>query len=134
MRLLFITQKLDRADWLLGFAHAWVKTLAARVEGLVVICLEQGETDLPSNVRVISLGKERGLNRVRRMLGFVRAVAATIGQVDGVFAHMSPMFAIVSAPFAMARGLPRVLWYTHRNVDLKLRLATLLSSLVVTAS
>ena len=60
MHLLFITQKVDRADWLLGFTHGWLKALAGKVDRLTIICLEQGETELPSNVRVISLGKERG--------------------------------------------------------------------------
>ncbi|HLB48243.1 MAG TPA: glycosyltransferase family 4 protein [Anaerolineales bacterium] len=134
MRLLFITQKVDRADWLLGFTHGWLKTLAARVDKLIVICLEQGETDLPPNVRVISLGRERGVNRLGRAINFVRALAATIGEADGVFAHMSPLFAIAAAPFAKARRLPLVLWYTHRSVNAALRLATVLCDAVVTAS
>jgi glycosyltransferase involved in cell wall biosynthesis len=134
VHLLFITQKVDKADWLLGFTHGWLKALARKVDRLTVICLEQGQTDLQANVRVISLGKERGVGRWGRGLAFGRALAASIGQVDGVFAHMSPAFAIVAAPFAKLRGLPLVLWYTHRHVDSKLRLATWLSEAVVTAS
>ena len=134
MRLLFITQKVDRADWLLGFTHGWLKTLAGKVDRLTVICLEQGEVDLPANVRVISLGKERGVSRLGRAVRLGRALAASIGQVDGVFAHMSPVFAIAAAPFATARRIPLVLWYTHRRVHAALRLATVLSSAVVTAS
>lgn len=134
MRLLFITQKVDRADWLLGFTHGWLRALAARVDKLTVISLEQGETDLPPNVRVISLGRERGVNRLGRAINFVRALAATIGEADGVFAHMSPLFAIAAAPFAKARRLPLVLWYTHRSVNAALRLATVLCDAVVTAS
>jgi len=124
----------DRADWLLGFTHGWLKALAARVESLKVICLEQGETDLPPNVEVISLGKERGVGRSWRWLRLARALAESIGEVDGVFAHMSPPFAIAAAPFAKVRRLPLVLWYTHRNVNAALRLATTLSDAVVTAS
>ncbi|HKZ69188.1 MAG TPA: hypothetical protein VJ020_03855, partial [Anaerolineales bacterium] len=113
---------MDRADWLLGFTHGWLKALAARVESLKVICLEQGETDLPPNVEVISLGKERGVGRSWRWLRLARALAESIGEVDGVFAHMSPPFAIAAAPFAKVRRLPLVLWYTHRNVNAALRL------------
>ena len=134
MHLLFITQKVDRADWLLGFTHGWLQALAACVERLTVICLAQGETDLPPNVKVISLGKERGVSRIGRAIGFARTLAATIGEADGVLAHMSPVFAIAAAPFARKRRLPLVLWYTHRNVDFKLRLATALCDAVVTAS
>jgi glycosyltransferase involved in cell wall biosynthesis len=134
MRLLFITQKVDRSDWLLGFTHGWLKELSSRVEQLTVICLEQGETELPANVRVISLGKEHGVGRAVRAWGLLQAVAANIGRVDGVFAHMSPAFAIAAAPFAQLRGIPLVLWYTHRHVDAKLRLATWLSGAIATAS
>ncbi len=134
MHLLFITQKVDRADWLLGFTHGWLKALARKVDRLTVICLEQGQTDLPANVRVISLGKEHGVGRWARAWAFGRALAATIGEVDGVFAHMSPAFAIAAAPFAKLRRVPLVLWYTHRHVDRKLRLATALSDAVATAS
>jgi glycosyltransferase involved in cell wall biosynthesis len=134
MRLLVITQKVDRADWLLGFSHGWFKALAQRVEHLTVICLQQGETDLPANVRVISLGKEHGAGRWQWGWRLLQALAANIGQVDGVFAHMGPVFAIAAAPFAKLRRIPLVLWYTHRHVDFKLRLATWLSDAVITAS
>ena len=134
MRLLFITQKVDRADWLLGVTHSWLESLAARVDRINVICLEQGETELPLNVKVVSLGKERGVGRLGLMIGFVRALAASIGDVDGVFAHMSPVFALAAGPFAKVRRLPLVLWYTHRHVDLKLRMAVAVSDAVVSAS
>lgn len=134
MKLLLVTQKVDRADWLLGFTHGWVKSLAARVEKLTVICLAQGETDLPSNVKVISLGKERGVSRVGRAIRFARAMAATTGEADGVFTHMSPPFAIAAAPFAKVRRIPLVMWHTHRAVTLQLKLAVALSDVVVTAS
>ena len=134
MRLLFITQKVDRADWLLGFTHGWIKALAKHVERLTVICLAQGETELPSNVNVISLGKERGVGRLGRAITFIKVVATSVREADCVFAHMSPLFAIAAAPFAKLHRKPLILWYTHRNVDLKLRVATALSDAVVTAS
>jgi glycosyltransferase involved in cell wall biosynthesis len=134
MKLLFITQKVDRADWLLGFTHDWVKSLAARVEKLTVICLAQGETDLPSNVKVISLGKERGASRVGRAINFAQAMAATAGEAGGVFTHMSPPFAIAAAPFTKLHRIPLVMWHTHRAVTLQLKLAVALSDVVVTAS
>ena len=134
MKLLFITQKIDRNDWLLGFTHSWLKTLATRVEGLVVICLERGETDLPKNVKIISLGKEQGAGRLKRLFKFWQAIATTIGEVDGVFAHMSPVFALAAAPFTKLFQRPLVLWYTHRSVSHTLRWAVRVSDAVVTAS
>src|SRR3989344_8687589 len=59
MRLLIVTQKIDRDDDLLGFFHQWICEFARHCESVTVICLEKGEYALPANVRVLSLGKER---------------------------------------------------------------------------
>lgn len=134
MRLLFITQKVDRGDWLLGYTHGWLQAIAARVEHLTVICLGRGEVELPANVELISLGKEAGVSKLWQAIRFITAVARSLAHCDTVFAHMSPIFAIGAAPFVKWRRARMVLWYTHRHVDLKLRLATWLSDAVATAS
>ena len=59
MKLLIITQKIDKNDDLLGIYHKWVKKIAAKCESVRVICLYKGEYDLPDNVKVFSLGKEK---------------------------------------------------------------------------
>ena len=59
MRLLIVTQKVDRDDDLLGFFHQWICEFAKHCEFVTVICLKKGEYVLPANVRVFSLGKER---------------------------------------------------------------------------
>jgi glycosyltransferase involved in cell wall biosynthesis len=89
---------------------------------------------LPSNVRVISLGKERGVSRTGRAINFAKAMAAATREANGVFTHMSPPFAIGAAPFAKLYRIPLVMWHTHRAVTLQLKLAVALSDVVVTAS
>lgn len=59
MRLLIVTQKVDRDDDLLGFFHQWICEFAKHCDFVTVICLEKGEYALPANVRILSLGKER---------------------------------------------------------------------------
>lgn len=59
MRLLIVTQKIDLRDDLLGFFHQWIVEFAKQCESVTVICLEKGVYELPANVRVLSLGKER---------------------------------------------------------------------------
>ena len=132
MNLLFITYKVDETDSLVGFVAGWLRALAARVERLDVICLAQGPASLPDNVRVHSLGKERGAGKLRQAVEFWRAARRI--QADVVFCQFSPIFVIAIAPFAKLRGWPILLWYTHRHVDLKLRLATALADRVLTAS
>ena len=58
-KLLFITQKVDRQDDLLGIYHRWIEELAGRFDKISVICLYQGRNELPQNVYVYSLGKEK---------------------------------------------------------------------------
>lgn len=136
MRLLMLTQKVDRDDWLLGFTHSWIEALARhpRVERVEVLCLELGAHDLPPNVRVRSMGRERGYGRLRALFEAQRAVRAVIGQVDVVLAHMVPRYALVAAPWAKLRGVPLVLWYAHRSVSLPLRLAHALADGVLTSA
>lgn len=59
MRLLILTQVVDHADPILGFFHEWITELAARCERVTVICLREGVHNLPTHVRVLSLGKEK---------------------------------------------------------------------------
>src|SRR5581483_5358306 len=122
MRVLLITQTLDRQDSILGATHGLAEQLARRLERLYALQLWAGETALRS------MGKERGATKPAQLATLTRAVRtlAARGQVDLVFAHMAPLYAIVAAPIARLSGVPTVLWYAHPHVDLKLRLATAL--------
>lgn len=136
MRVLMLTRRVDREDWLAGFAHGWIAALAAHphVERVEVICLEQGTYDLPPHVHITSMGKERGAGRLREFLAAQRAIAQAICRTDVIFAHMIPRYALIAAPWAKAFRVPLVLWYTHQSVSLELRLAHALVNRVVTAS
>ena len=72
MRLLIITQKVNKNDPVLGFFHTWIKELATKFESIEVICLEKGHFDLPQNVTVYSLGKEHGVTRLGYIKNFFR--------------------------------------------------------------
>ena len=120
------------ADPLVGFVTGWLEALAARVAQVDVICLARGPASLPDNVRVHSLGKERGAGKLAQALAFYRAAWRL--RPDVVFCQFSPIFVLAIAPVAMLRGWPILLWYTHRHVDLKLRLASALARRVLTAS
>ena len=129
-----LTRLVDRDDPRVGFAHAWVTALAARVAHLDVICQERGAVDLPANVWLASLGKERGAGRARQLLESQRLAWSRMGQVDVVFGHQIPRYTLAAAPAAMLRGVPVVQWYTHGHVGLELRLVHALARRVVTAS
>lgn len=131
-----ITQKVDVDDDVLGFTHTWVNRLAGRVGHLYVLALAVGRRELRDNVTLFSMGKEGGAGRLRRWVNFNRVVASLVlgRRVDGVFVHMVPLYAVLAAPWARLAGAPMALWYTHRCVSWRLRLAHCLVDCVVTAS
>lgn len=135
MRLLMITQKLDAADPILAFTLDWVRELAARVEHLDVICLEDYTSagELPPNVSSHSLGKDRGKNRIRELLTFYQLLIRLAPTVDAYFSHMVPRYTWLAAPIAGLFQIPQYLWYTHRTDSVELRLATMLCRAVFSA-
>ncbi len=135
MKLIFITRKVDRGDALTGFVFGWIAALAQKLEHLYVICQEKGDASgLPENVSVHSFGKERGNGRFRQILQLSIINFQLFRKVGGVFVHMHPIYAIVAWLPAKLFRKKLILWYTHKSVDLKLRIAHFLADEVLTAS
>ena len=105
-------------------------------EKIYVIALEKRLADLPENIEVYSLGKENGNNGMMRFVKFNRYLAKTVlhKKVDIIFTHMCPEYALLAFPYAKIMGVPVVMWYSHGNVDIRLRLAHLLVDRVVASS
>lgn len=135
MRLLLFNLMTDDSDPVLGFAPGWIRELAARCEFVDVITMYLGTHQLPSNVRVYSAGRERGLSKARRVANFychlLRLLATR--RYDACFAHMMPLFAGLAGPMLTARGIRTALWYTHRQRSAQLRLGLAMSWRVVSA-
>ena len=74
MRLLIVTQKVDEHDAVLGFFHRWIVGLAKHCERMTVICLEEGAHHVPENVKVLSLGKEEGVNKLGYLYRFYKNI------------------------------------------------------------
>ncbi len=134
MRVVMLVQLVDEGDWVRGFIVTWIRELAARVEHLDVITLEQRKGALPANVTVYSMGKERGFGRPRLLIGFYRALLRVIRRADVIFCHMTPTYTWIAAPLAWLFGKPQVLWFVHRQVTPGTRLAHAAAARIVTAS
>ena len=136
MHLVVLTQVLDRDDAVLGFFHGWCETFAEHVTRLTVVAQRVGDVQLPDNVDVRSLGKERGGGRVAmaRRLGATLLSLRGERRPDAVWVHMVPRLALYAAPALLPRRVPMYLWYTHKAVDGSLRLAVPLVRKVFTAS
>ena len=136
MRVLFITQIVDRTHPNLGAIHGWIAALAREVEYVHVLALATGVAELPPNVQIHSLGKDRG-NGKPRQLQIFHSVAGGLAlrrQVDIFFPHMVPRYALLVAPYRLIFRIPTVMWYAHNSADLQLRLANLCVDRFVSAS
>ncbi len=133
MKLLIITQKVDTADSNLGFFVAWIR-LFGEYADVTVIANEVGSHDLPPNIRVLSLGKETGASRLLRLFRYRKMLWKTLPHVDGIFFHMCPEYVLAAKLLPKLFGKKSVLWYTHKEVSLRLRAASWLVDKLYTAS
>jgi len=134
MKLLICTQSVDLQDPNLGSFHQWIEEFAKHCEKVTIICLREGEHALPANVEVLSLGKEKGSLRLERIARFYRFIISRRRDYDAVFVHMNPEYVVLGGVLWRLWGKKVGLWYTHKSVDLKLRIATLFANVIFTAS
>ena len=134
-RLLLLNLVTDAEDPILGFTTHWIRELAARVGSIDVITMRAGVTDLPANVRVHSVGKERGYSEPRRAWEFYRHLFRILreGPIVGCFSHMMPEFSTLAGPVLRWRRIPLVTWYAHPSLTPWVKLAHRFSTRMVTS-
>jgi glycosyltransferase involved in cell wall biosynthesis len=123
VRLVLATQALDPADPVLASTVPMARALAARVDELVVLADRVDPAALPENARAHVF---RGGTKASRGARFAAALARE--RPDAVLAHMSPVYAVLAAPFRAPVGL----WFTQQAGGRLLRLAERLSKVVLT--
>ena len=141
MKLLICTQAVDKNHSNLALFHSWIEEFAKQCEKVHVICLYEGTHALPENVRVYSLGKPSSAEatkgagaRLMYTYRFFRYILRLRNEHDAVFVHMNPEYVVLGGIFWRAWRKKIALWYTHKNVDLKLRLAAHGTDIIFTAS
>jgi glycosyltransferase involved in cell wall biosynthesis len=113
MKLLILTQVVDRTDTALSFFHSWIEAMAPKFERIDVICLKEGEYDLPGNVRVYSLGKEGGRSRIKYVTRFYRYIWHLRGDYDAVFVHMNQEYVLLGGWLWKLMGKHVYLWRNY---------------------
>ena len=136
MNLLMFNLAVDDKHVTLAFGLHWIEALAGRFEHIDVITMTAGHHQLPGNVTVWSVGRERGYPEWLRALRFYRLVWRILRQrrIDVVFTHMIPVFAVMFWPVARLTGLKNVLWYAHGATPKMLKLAHRLVDQVVSST
>jgi glycosyltransferase involved in cell wall biosynthesis len=135
--VIFVTQRIDPKDSVLGFVPRWVAALAQKVDRVDVIANEAAPDADPiaENVRVIGLGKAQGASRMQRGLAFERSIwNLTKGpDVIGLVAHMCPIYLDLAFPITRVRRVPTLLWFAHPSSTRTLRLAEWFADGIVTS-
>jgi glycosyltransferase involved in cell wall biosynthesis len=136
LRLLWFNLATDADSPTQGFATDWINAVASRCDAIDVLTMRAGRIVVADNVRVFSVGKEKGYGDVRRTIEFYRILTRLLREhpYDACFAHIQALFAMMGAPLLKPRRIPITLWYAHKAVTPRLRLAEKLVDHVVTAS
>ncbi len=134
MKLLIITQKVDGNDPILGFFIRWIAEFASHYEKVTVIGQSVGTQNLPSNVQVLSLEKEKGRSRLQQVLRFLKLQWSLRREYDAVFVHMTPIWVVIGAPLWILLRKPRYLWYEARGGGVALKIAVEFAQKVFSAS
>jgi glycosyltransferase involved in cell wall biosynthesis len=114
MKLLFVTQKMDKDDSVLGAYHGWVIELAKRFENITVICLFEGKHELPENVSVYSLGKEKGeVSSLVYAIRFKKLAWKLRHEYDAVFVHMNQEYILIAGCLWKLLGKRIYMWRNH---------------------
>jgi glycosyltransferase involved in cell wall biosynthesis len=135
VRLLLFNLATDADDPILGFATRWIWALAKQAEFIHVITMRAGRVDVPKNVTVHSVGKEKGYSEPRRVIEFYRLLlhVTRSNSIDACFSHMMPRFTVLAAPILKAERIPIVTWYAHPSLTWTLKLAHHFSGRVVSS-
>lgn len=144
MKLLILTQKVDINDDVLGFFHGWIEEFAKHCQSVIVICLFKGEYDLPAKVKVLSLGKEEFIrnshhsHKIRILASylyrFYKYIWRERNNYDTVFVHMNKEYVVLGGWVWKLLGKRVGMWHTHKQIDLKLKIAERFSDVIFTAS
>lgn len=134
MKLLVVTQKVDENDQLLGFSIGWFRRFAEKFDSVLIFCLEKGRFELPDNVNVVSLGKDRGESKLKQLANFYKNAWFFRKEYDAVFSFMNAIWIVVGWWLWRISGKNIYLWYAHKTVTWKHRLAEKMADGIFTST
>lgn len=117
----------------LGSFHDWLKKFASFAD-IDVIANYVGRYELPKNVKVFSLGKEKGAGKLAKILKYQWLLLKLLPKSNGIFFHMCPEYVLGAHLLPKIFRKKTLLWYTHKAVNWKLKLAEKLVDKIFTAS
>jgi len=134
MKLLFVTQTIDRENDVLGFVHRWLEVLSGSFASIVAVGLGVGRHALPHTVRVVSLGKEQGGTTRQFMWRFLNIAWRERKNYDAVFVHMNEEYVLLAGLMWRLLGKKVFLWRNHPMGTWKTKIAVMFAHTVFCTS
>jgi glycosyltransferase involved in cell wall biosynthesis len=132
--ILIVTQKVDRNDSVLGFFHEWIREFSKKSNKVTVICLFEGKHSLPENVKVLSLGKDKGVSKFTYFLRLYKYVWQERKNYEMVFVHMNQIYVVLCGLFWRLFNKKVAFWYAHGSVSFSLRIAEKFTNIIFTST
>jgi glycosyltransferase involved in cell wall biosynthesis len=133
-KILLICQKVDEKSDVMSPFLQWILEFNRQVKQVTVITQYEGKHSLPKEIKVLSLGAEKGYSKVRQVARYKKLIVQERKNYDYVWSHMIPHYFVVGAPIFKIFGKKMYLWYTHKSVSQTLRIAHALVDGVFTGS
>jgi glycosyltransferase involved in cell wall biosynthesis len=117
LRIVFISQAVDRDDPVLPHTVRWIEALAGKpaVAHTAVLALRTGRYELPGNVDVYRFGRS---NRLATLAAFYRGVGRSLRRKPDVFfVHQGGPYPLLLLPIKIVSRIPIVQWKAHRVIN-----------------
>jgi glycosyltransferase involved in cell wall biosynthesis len=113
MKLLILTQTVDKEDSTLGYYHQWLEELSKQFEYITVFALRIGSHHLPQNVTVIPTRPWGYRARLRTVLRVLRLVWRHRKDYDVVLVHMNQEYLLVAGWLFRILNKRVYMWRNH---------------------
>ncbi len=130
LRLLFVTQSVDKNDPILAFTAGWIQEFLNDGCEMTVFTRHLVADDLPRG----AMGQDLGKPVIMRVLKLWYYSFRLRKQYDAVLVHMTPQIMVLGAPVWILLGKRKYMWYMHRSVTWWLKVALWFSKKTFTAS
>ena len=130
LKLLFITQVVDKQDPILGFVVRWLQEFVNQGTKLTVFTRKMVYQDLPAGI----MGQDLGQPVIMRVLKLWYYSIKFRQQYDKVFVHMTPQIVVMGWPVWFILRKPVYMWYMHKSVTWWLKIALRITKKTFTAS
>lgn len=113
MRLLIVTQTVDKKDTTLGFFANWIRGISAHTEHTTVFALKTGVYEFEKNVTVVPLRPWGHRAPMRTALRFLKLAWQQRGEYDTVFVHMNQEYLLIAGWLWRLLGKRVYMWRNH---------------------